>query len=236
MAIQYRKTYIPAEGREPATTRYTAHDPEDVNMWGGQGKDLAIVTVEHHPQTPTNQSIRMWDDPDNPPRSYHPVKDEWGDSATVAVPMLFRHYGERPHHKLSLMSSAVGHGRTAMSLMALAHQDARESGMPLIPDRNLTKDSLRIVRHLSSLGMIPKGDVPKRANVPSHQVMHLMDGQFGNLSKPVNQDDGLSISEISPADVRAARNNLAQTTRFARQQKQSRKKQSMEGQPTLFDE
>lgn len=245
MAIQYRKTYIPAETGKLAQTTYTAYDPEGTNTWGEQGKDLAMVTVDHRPQDRSTQTVHRWNDDTydgvlpTHPRSYHAVRGKSGseDTRFVEVPMMFRDYGERPHHKLSLMSSAEGHGRTAMSLMALAHQDARESGMPLVPDQHLTKASLRIVRHLSRLGMVSKSDVPKWASVASHQVMHLMDNRFGNLSNTGNYDDtGTTVSEISPADVRAARNSLAQTTRFMRQQKQSRKKQSMEGQPTLFDE
>lgn len=248
MAIQYRKIYTPDSGNGLATTRYTAHDPDARGVWGSQGKDLAIVEVEHHPQTPfthrggiagpnTVPGVRTYSDA-YPPTSRHTVrgqKDKWGNPVKESVPMLFSDSESRPHHKLSLMSSALDHGRTAMSLMALAHQDVSNTGIPLVPDSYLTKDSLRIVRHLSSLGMVSKADVPKRASVPSHQVMPLTGSSFGYFEK-TGQFDGVTVEDIPHARIREARNNLAQTMRSARQQKQSRKKQSMEGQPTIFDQ
>lgn len=235
MALEFRKMHFPADPnsrRSVASTRYFAFNPE-------QDRDVAIVEVEHHQpesaiQTHEEGAIGIR-------HILRGQRDEWGYPEETQVPVLFRDYGHTQHNKLALMTSAPDHAATAMSLMGLAHQDSQASGVPLVPDKNLTKHSLRIVRHLAKLGMVNRKDVPRFANVDSHRVMHLTpwDNRHAMMSAMYDKDPAtlgdVGMERIDSADVRSARNNLGRSMQFARQQKQSKKKQSMEGQPTLFD-
>jgi hypothetical protein len=224
MPIEYRRFHTPKRDsggvRSPAETTYFAFDPHSK-------RDLGMVRVEHHDDN-------QWTS-DNPSDKHHYPKDYMTNpnAEVVSQGRLLAGYGQPAHRKLSLMAGNMGgNNTTAMSLMALAHQDAAGAGLPLIPDQSLTRDSHRVVRHLAKFGVIDRRDVPKRATVASGRVMpldssylHEYDGQEG-------------VEAIHPDVVREARNTLVGRVRRGKEEKAPKTKrgQPIEGQQSLFGE
>jgi hypothetical protein len=116
--------------------------------------------------------------------------------------------------------------------MAIAHRDATESGLPLIPDQSLTRDSHRVVRHLAKFGVVDRRDVPKRATVASGRVMPL------DSSYLHEYDGNEGVEAIHPDVVREARNTLVGRVRRGKEEKAPKTKrgQPIEGQQSLFGE
>jgi len=224
MPIEYRRFHTPAQDsggkRSPAKTTYFAFDSHSK-------RDLGLVQVEHHDDT-------QWTKEESTDKIYYPKDYNKNRNAeTVRQGRLFANYGKPAHRKLSMMAGTMGgNNTTAMSLMALAHQDATESGVPLIPDHSLTRDSHRVVRHLAKFGVVDKRDVPKRATVPPGRVMPL-------LSNYMHEYDGNEgVEAIHPDVVREARNTLVGRVRRGKEEKAPKTKrgQPIEGQQSLFGE
>jgi hypothetical protein len=224
MPIEYRRFHTPKRDsggvRSPAKTTYFAFDPHSK-------RDLGLVEVEHHDDTQRAN--------DNPPDKIRYPKDynTNPNAETSRQGRLFANYGQPAHHKLAMMAGTMGgNNTTAMSLMALAHQDATESGLPLIPDQSLTRDSHRVVRHLAKFGVVDKRDVPKRATVQQGRVMPL----FSNYMHEYDGNEG--VEAIHPDVVREARNTLVGRVRRGKEEKAPKTKrgQPIEGQQSLFGE
>lgn len=205
--------------RSPAKTTYFAFDPHSK-------RDLGLVEVEHHDDT-------QWTKDEPADKKYYPKDYNTNpDARVISQGRLFSDYGQPAHHKLSMMTGTMGgNNTTAMSLMALAHQDAAESGLPLIPDQNLTRDSHRVVRHLAKFGVVDRRDVPKRATVQQWQVRPL----FSNYLHEYDGNEG--VEAIHPDIVREARNTLVGRVRRGKQEKAPKTKrgQPIEGQQSLLD-
>lgn len=78
---------------------------------------------------------------------------------------LFSHTPPRPS-QVSMLLSQEGTGAkvSAMTLIGMADIDARrKTGQSLKPSEDLSRHSLRIVRHLNSVGAISDDDVPSRS-------------------------------------------------------------------------
>lgn len=224
MPIEYRRFHTPKRDsggmRSPAKTTYFAFDPHSK-------RDLGLVEVEHHDDT-------QWTKDEPADKKYYPKDYNTNpDARVISQGRLFSDYGQPAHHKLSMMTGTMGgNNTTAMSLMALAHQDAAESGLPLIPDQNLTRDSHRVVRHLAKFGVVDRRDVPKRATVQQWQVRPL----FSNYLHEYDGNEG--VEAIHPDVVREARNTLVGRVRRGKQEKAPKTKrgQPIEGQQSLFGE
>lgn len=224
MPIEYRRFHTPALNsggrRSPAKTTYFAFDPNSK-------RDLGLVEVEHHDDT-------QWTKDEPTDKKYYPKDYNTNpDARVISQGRLFADYGQPAHHKLSMMTGTMGgNNTTAMSLMALAHQDAAESGLPLIPDQNLTRDSHRVVRHLAKFGVVDRRDVPKRATVQQWQVRPM----FSNYLHEYDGNEG--VEAIHPDVVREARNTLVGRVRRGKQEKAPKTKrgQPIEGQQSLFGE
>ena len=141
MPIEYRRFHTPKRDsggvRSPAETTYFAFDPHSK-------RDLGMVRVEHHDDN-------QWTS-DNPSDKHHYPKDYMTNpnAEVVSQGRLLAGYGQPAHRKLSLMAGNMGgNNTTAMSLMALAHQDAAGAGFSGLAKTHLhTRQGLQLDGHM----------------------------------------------------------------------------------------
>ena len=146
---------------------------------------------------------------------------------------LFGYRPARQSHVAGLHSRmGMGAQISAMTLLGMADLDVREStGMPLKTSDNLSRHSMRIVRHLGDAGAIPASDVPKLIsnNTTFYEATYYLDNNHPNLSDQLKKKGAEDVTHTSSR----ARRHIGQMLKSGREKPEAKAETEKHTQLTL---